>query len=376
MSVAEAVGPEPEEQDSIEKEDELPLDEIPPARPASWPLQIAKAERSIFELHRSWKSGVLRLDPDFQREFVWDPRRKVKLVESVLARIPLPVFYLSEENEDQTLVIDGQQRLTTLFNFMEGGFALRGLSLLPELNGKRFADLEGRLQRRFESTPLTCFIVQPGTDANVKFQIFERLNEGAVALNAQEIRNSLFRGPGLDFIKRLAADTSRGSFRDVAGAHREYPRMRADELVLRALAFIDRGLDEYTGDTRAFLNEELQRLNRHPELHPDLESRLHHALGRAKVVFGQHAFCRYNPTDGTWARLLNGPLLEVIVAGFDRHFPEGTPLSKATATKLLQRFQRLNGDEGFRNAITFATQSTSAVRKRFDLWMKELADVA
>ncbi|WP_437939950.1 DUF262 domain-containing protein [Sorangium sp. So ce341] len=366
-----------QEDDLLEKEEEPSPDETQPRQPASWPLQISKAERSVFELHRSWKNGVLRLDPDFQREFVWDYWRKVKLVESVLMRLPLPVFYLSEENEEETLVIDGQQRLTTLFEFLDGGFRLSGLKLLPELNKKHFKDLDGKVQRRFENTPLTCFIVQPGTDEQVKFQIFERVNEGAVALNAQEIRSCLYRGPGLDFIKRLANDASPGSFRDVAGLNRGYRRMRADELVLRAIAFLDLGVDRYPGELKSFLNDELKRLNASTEEERHaLERRLTHALAHTKTVFEDHAFCRYKPPDGSWARQLNGPLVEIIVAGFDRLFPAGTPLAPRKIEAVRDRFQALSGDQAFRDSITFATQSASTVRTRFDLWMKELAHVA
>lgn len=369
--------PADQEDDLLEREEEPSPDETQPRQPASWPLQIVKAERSIFELHRSWKNRVLRLDPDFQREFVWDYWRKVKLVESVLMRLPLPVFYLSEENEEETLVIDGQQRLTTLFDFLDGGFRLSGLKLLPELNKKYFKDLDGKVQRRFENTPLTCFIIQPGTDEQVKFQIFERVNEGAVALNAQEIRNCLYRGPGLDFLKRLANDASPGSFRDVAGPNRGYRRMKADELVLRAIAFLDLGVDHYPGELKGFLNDELKRLNSSTEEQRDaLERRLRNALAHTKTVFGDCAFCRYKPSEDAWARQLNGPLVEVIVAGFDHFFPEGTPLAPRKIKAVQDRFRAISGNEAFRDSITFATQSTSAVRSRFDLWMKELAHVA
>lgn len=360
-----------------EGEEELYQEDAQPRRPENWPLQITKVERTIFELHRSWKKDVLRLNPDFQREFVWDYRRKVKLVESVLARVPLPVFYLSEENEDETLVIDGQQRLTTLFSFMDGEFPLKGLSLLPEFNKKHFAELDGKVQRRFENTPLTCFIVQPGTDEQVKFQIFERINEGAIALNAQEIRNCLYRGPGLDFIKRLANDDSPGSFRDVAGAHRGYKRMKADELVLRSMAFLDLGLNEYPGELKIFLNNELKHLNQSSNSEREtLERRLRHALGRSRSVFGEHAFCRYNPADKSWARQLNGPLVEVIIVGFDQVLPEGKHLSTRKAKGIRESFQNLCSEEAFRDSITFATQPTSTVRKRFELWLKELTSAA
>jgi hypothetical protein len=352
-------------------------DESAPLRSVVWPIQIAKAERTIFELHRSWKNGILYLSPDFQRELIWDRRRKVRLVESVLARIPLPVFYLSEENEDQTIIIDGQQRLNTLFDFKDNNLELRDLVLLPEHNDKYFDHLDGKLQRRFENTPLTCFIVQPGTGEDVKFQIFERLNEGAIALNAQEIRNSVYRGPGLEMVKRLASDTSPNSFRDVAGAKRGYRRMKADELVLRCLAFLDLGLAGYSGQVKNFLNRELKRLNTMtPKERQILEVRLCNALRRTKAVFGEHAFCRYDPEADKWSTQMNGPLMETIICGFDQYFPENRKLPRSTARAIFERFKNLCGNGPFRDSITFATQPPETVKLRFSLWIKELADVA
>lgn len=365
-----------DESDEVEGDDGPPQDESTPLRSVVWPLQIAKAERTIFELHRSWKNGILHLSPDFQRELIWDRRRKVRLVESVLARIPLPVFYLSEENEDQTIIIDGQQRLNTLFDFKDNNLELRDLVLLPEHNGKYFDQLDGKLQRRFENTPLTCFIVQPGTSEDVKFQIFERLNEGAIALNAQEIRNSVYRGPGLEMVKRIASDVSPGSFRDVAGAKRGYRRMKADELVLRCLAFLDLGLAGYSGQVKNFLNTELKRLNViKPSERQVLELRLCNALGRTKAVFGEHAFCRYDPEEDKWSSQMNGPLMETIICGFDKYFPAKRKLLGSTAHAILERFMNLCGHVPFRDSITFATQPPDTVKLRFELWMEELANV-
>jgi hypothetical protein len=260
---------------------------------------------------------------------------------------------------------------------MRGELVLRDLHLLPELNGKRFIDLEGKLQRRFEATALTCFVLQPGTDSAVKFHIFERLNLGGVALNAQEIRNGLFRGPGLALVKHLAREDSPGSFLDVIGSRQILKRMKADELILRALAFLDLGPDAHAGLTTQRLNDELVRLNRLPTVQlQDLASRLRNALDRTKAVFGPHAFRRYNPADGTWTGQLNGPIMEILVFGFDKHFPRGKVLTEETADEILKRFQNICGDASFREAITSATQATSRVRRRFDSWMKELSDVA
>jgi hypothetical protein len=69
----------------------------PVSTKVEWPLNIIKAERSIYELHRQWSSGFLQLSPDDQREYVWKTEKQNWLIESVVAEVPLPVFYLSEE---------------------------------------------------------------------------------------------------------------------------------------------------------------------------------------------------------------------------------------------------------------------------------------
>ncbi len=348
-------------------------------------LQIAKVEWSIFQLYKNWKQGVLQISPNFTRQFVWDERRQVRLVESVLARIPLPAFYLSEESEQRIIVIDGQQRLTTLFRFIDDDLELNGLEFFPDLQGKKFAELEGRLQRRFENTALTCIIIQPGTHPEVKFLVFERLNDGGVPLNTQEMRHALFNGNELLLISRLAADMSQGSFRDVAGTGGDDtrmqiggddPRMQTEELVLRAVAFLFLGHDHYTGNLRTFLNEAITRLNMTPERLPGLEARFLNALARTKFVFGEHAFRGYVSTKKSWTRRINGSIMDIVLVGFDRYFPEGKPMSTEIAADIRGRLARLCDDASFSNAITRASQTSTGVNTRFHLWMQELEHVA
>src|SRR5205814_1108230 len=87
------------------------------------------------------------LDPDFQREFVWDVEMQSKLIESCIMRIPLPVFYVAEAPDGRIIIVDGLQRLNTFVRFLGGKFRLRGLSLKEEgaqphpLDGKAFKDL-------------------------------------------------------------------------------------------------------------------------------------------------------------------------------------------------------------------------------------------
>lgn len=369
-----------DEEGSAGSPDPTPID-------ARLPLHIVKSERTIFELHRQWKLGVLKLDPQFQREFVWHREKQIELIESVLARVPLPVFYLSEEDEEQIIVVDGQQRLTTLFAFMDGyfpanqpspisRFVLNGLKFTPEYNDHCFEkrsdvwdrqdlkELSVKERRRFESTPLTCFILQPGTTPAAKFEVFRRLNQGAAILNPQEIRNALFGGPGLVMVRALAAPG--GRFREVAGADREYgSRKRADELVLRALAFLWRPWrEEYKGDLQSFLNDTLTRLN---SLSVDqleaLQRRFLYTLELTQFIFPDHAFERYDPSRG-WAGHLSGPLVEVTMAVLSHELPVAP--SAGVAREILTRFQRLCGEPVFESAILSATQTRKNLLLRMD----------
>lgn len=351
-----------------------------------FPLDIAKKEFTIFELHRRWAADPshLRLQPEFQRELVWSEEKQAKLVESVIARIPLPVIYLSDDGETFQ-VVDGQQRLTTLFAFMEGrfaerntpepirrkreapaegrAFALRKLTLLTKLDGRTFETLDPKDRRGFEETQLICYVLPPTTSAEAKFHIFGRLNEGGVPLNFQELRNALFRGPGLEFVRSLAGTGSR--FRTVAGADRSYARMRADELVLRGIAFAWRDWrSEYKGDLKSFLNESLQALNR-----ADVETRAQvgrafdHAVDFAERVFGDTAWQRYDPDKKEWSGHISGPLVEVVSAAAGRVFPDALP-SPDVAARIRTRFQRECAETSFINAILTATQTVQNVKAR------------
>lgn len=339
-----------------------------------WSVQIVKAEKSIFELHRRYTDGRLELRPEFQRDFVWNRPKQVRLVESVLARIPLPAFYLADSSEEKSVVIDGQQRLTTLFRFLEDKLVLRGLDLLPRFEGKKFTKLEPRFQRRVEDTALTVFSVQPGSDPEVKFHLFERLNQGGVNLNAQEIRNGIYRGPGLELVNRLGGKG--GLFRHVAGARRKFKRMKAEELALRAVAFASPGLSSYPGDMKVYLNRALLALNRTDvERLAAIEARTEAVLTTIGEVFGDRAFRRFDSDAAGFSRHLNVGLMDALVAGFAA-VERPTAFWVAQRDKLLRALIELHEDEEFVAAISVSTSGTSKVNLRTERWREVLSNVA
>ena len=203
------------------------------------------------------EQGRILLTIEYQRKYVWDSGKASRLIESLLLNVPIPVCYFAEDVNGGYEVIDGLQRLTTIKNFLEDEFALSGLSVLTELDGKRFKELAPRDRRRLENRTIRCIVITEDSNPDIKFDVFERLNTGAAMLTAQELRNSVYRGPFNDQLKILAEEDF---FTKLVGSSSN-KRMDFEELILRFFALVD-GLQTYKPALRQFLNEYM-RSHRH-----------------------------------------------------------------------------------------------------------------
>jgi Protein of unknown function DUF262 len=181
----------------------------------------------IFALHDKYKRGKLILQPDFQRRFVWDRKKSSRLIESILLSVPLPIIYLSEQPDGKEYVIDGQQRLTSMFSFIDGKFPsgeefrLTGLNAYRELNKSAFKDIPEQLQDKISHYTLRSVTLLKQSSADLKFEIFERLNTGSEPLNDQELRNCVYRGAYNRLLKDLAADDDFRGLLGLTGAEDE-----------------------------------------------------------------------------------------------------------------------------------------------------------
>ncbi|MGL4911511.1 MAG: HNH endonuclease family protein [Romboutsia sp.] len=180
-------------------------------------------------------SGEIDLQPDFQRDYVYDDIKASYLVESILIDMPIPTIYLCDEDETYE-VIDGQQRLTTVKRFLNNDFPLKKLKYLPDLNDKYFKDLDKKQKKQFTDFSLKTIIITPD-DNNTKYELFERLNTGASSLNAQEIRNCIYRGHFNDLLKELVNDPNVRKY--LFKENRINRRMKLEEEVLFLIWFLE-----------------------------------------------------------------------------------------------------------------------------------------
>ena len=170
-------------------------------------IDFDRSERRIRDLHNDYQVGDLDPSPFFRRGYVWNLKKASLLIESILLNVPIPLIYTAEEDVSGIeLVIDGQQRLTSLFNFLTNNFVLTGLKVFKELNGKNYKELDRQYQRKIDRYQLSVVKVSADSDEEVKFEIFERINSGSVNLNEQELRNCIYRGYYTEFLKECSKE--------------------------------------------------------------------------------------------------------------------------------------------------------------------------
>lgn len=322
-------------------------------------LLIRQESRTIHDVIRRIDQDSYVMDPDFQRDFIWQEDKQSKLIESVIMRIPLPVFYLAEDDEGRMVVVDGLQRISTFQRFVKDELRL-SLPDRNELNGKQFSDLSPKLQNRVEDCNLIFYIIDSKAPERARLDIFERVN-GGVPLTRQQMRNCLFMGNATRFMKK---ESRSEIFNKATGGSLNRKTMRDREFVNRFCAFRLLDLNEYRGDMDDFLANCLRYMNNMEEAQLlQLSDEFHRGLANNFMLFGRHAFRKHEPGQD-WRTVLNASLWDVMSTGMSCY---STERIEACAKPLRKAVYRLFRNEEFNIAITYGPNNAKRVRTRFEM---------
>ena len=346
---------------TIATESEEEIEGLGDGQAANWgdypidTLLIRNETRTVHDVLRRIEREAFVMDPDFQRDFIWDTEKQSRLIESVVMRIPLPVFYLAEDDRERLVVVDGLQRLSTFQRFVNNKLQLQ-LEDRPELNGKKFENLTPKLQNRIEDCNLILYVIDAKAPERARLDIFERVN-GGVPLTRQQMRNCLYMGEATRFLK----DKSRTeAFLKATGHSLKTSSMRDREFVNRFCAFQILDLEKYR-DMDEFLASGLKAMNDEPEILPGLSSEFKVTLDNNYRLFNRHAFRKHAP--GQVSRsVLNASLWDVMSTGLSRYPKEAV---KENSYAVREAFYRLMGNKDFVDAITRGPNSANQVRCRF-----------
>lgn len=344
-------------------------------------LSTQSLDLSIDTLVSRVDRGSLVLQPEFQRDYVWNAKKASLLVESVLMRIPLPVVYLAETRDSDWEVVDGQQRLTSLYSFVRGSFPdgspfrLGRLDVRPDLRGKAFKDLPKSDQNAILNYTLRATILLNNSHPDVKFEVFERLNCGSVQLKDPELRNCMYRGPYNDLLAELSLNEHMLRIRRATAPHR---RMEDRQLVLRFLAMKRNSHLNYRGSMKQFMNREMESHRFASAAEVAVMKRwFEDAIECAWTVFGEHAFRRWTPAgangqQGVWDNKLNIALWDTLLYAFAFYEKRQiVPVADAIREEYLNL---MASDARFVDCIGRSTDNHERLRYRADVWLARLRE--
>lgn len=348
----------------VEQEDAEAVGITRPFNPEK--IKIRTTPLLVDQLVSRVNHGEIDLAPDFQRlAGIWGDVQKSRLIESLLLRIPIPVFYVAADENEIWSVVDGLQRTSTIHDYATGQFGLKALEYLKQFNGCRFDKLPRTMQRRINETQLVVNVIEPGTPKEVMFNIFRRINTGGLPLNGQEIRNALNPGIVRDYLKTMAASSE---FKVATCNSVNAKRMGDQECVLRFLAFhmnsweeySDNDLDRFLGKAMVYINEMSDKQRK------DMQTDFKRAMVAAHKIFGEHAFRKRYHENEQRKKPVSKALLETwSVALARRSDLDLKRLVRRKRDVAKQAISLLNSDREFEIAISYATGAPSRVRKRF-----------
>jgi len=322
---------------------------------------------SIGELTNLYREAELDIHPEFQRYFRWSDNQKSRLIESLLLGIPIPSIFVSQRQDGVWDVIDGLQRLATIFQFLgilkdADGSCIEPLTLtatkyLPSLEGKTWENEDSTQaigkenQLIIRRTSLDIKIILRESTESSKYELFQRLNTGGSQLSDQEIRNVLLIMVDPEFHTWMIDLAHDHNFKAcISLSDRAFDQQYDVELAVRFLAF--RSLDNdglrRIGDVGAFLDEtavkyaESAAFNRETE-----EAVFKETFAKLATTLGDDSFRRYDPERARYS----GPFLisafEVLAIGTGHHIGLGNDVS---ANKIKEVSKGLWQDKTFRNS--------------------------
>ena len=333
---------------------------------------------SIGELINLYRDGELDIHPEFQRFYRWSPEQKSRLIESILLGIPIPSIFVSQRDDGVWDVIDGLQRLSTIFELAgelrrEDGEKLAPLVLtqtryLPSLGGRTWEDGGGDTgigevnQRLIRRSKIDVKIIQRESSESTKFELFQRLNTGGSSLSEQEIRNAILVMVNPE-IYRWISDLARGDdFQSCIPVTDRDKEIQYDmELATRFIVF--RQLDE-TGlrsvrDLGDFLTDRIAEFAQSSLVKEDMEKEgeaFRFTFSRLAAALGENSFRKYDFDKHSHLGGFSISAFEPIAMGLGYHFEEYSAQPNPTFPDIAQISKNL-----WKNR-TFTDNSGSGVR--------------
>lgn len=330
---------------------------------------------SIGEMINLYQDEELDIHPEFQRVYRWSTEQKSKLIESILLGIPLPSIFVSQRDDGVWDVVDGLQRLSTIFSFLGilrnddneiiKPLELKATKYLPSLEGKVWEDkhnterqIDTEIKRIFKREKLDIKIIKRESETDTKFELFQRLNTGGSKLSDQEVRNCILLMLNSDAFAWLQELSKFPAFvSSLPISNKQRVECYAQELALKY--FIQRHYSEELRkehtDVGPYLTAELSRLFNPVETIMDLD--------KEKIIFektftamnealDESSFKKYNHDKGRHEGAVSIPVFEALTKGVSAYIEKNHQILPSDLGIIIQKAsQQLTIHQKYRDTL-------------------------
>lgn len=341
------------------------------------------ADLSFRELITMYEEDEL-VKPELQRHYVWDKTEASRFIESLLMGLPIPSVFLAKADGEKKLIVDGYQRIMTVYDYVRGIFSKdnkvfklsNSEKINPRWRGKAFSELPEDAQRKIKSTTIHAIIFEqkhPQGDDTSLYQVFERINTSGRTLLPQEIRNCVYQGK---FNSLLIELNKYPAWRTLYGLKDVDPRMRDTEFILRFIGLSLPSIrQKQTGNIslKKHLNVVMKSMDsEQDEVFKDHAARFKRTIEFLLTNVGINAFHNISEKDKKPIQKFHPTIFDSIAIATDQALLANPDLS---VTDLGERRIRLLDDERYKEYTRFETMRVERINGRIALALSYLYDM-
>lgn len=337
-------------------------------------LSTERMDMSFGEIMNLYSDGEIIIDPEFQRLFRWKESQKTRFIESLLLGIPIPPIFVAETRDSEWELVDGLQRISTVFSFFgilknipeneKNYWRLGKGELIKSFEGFNCDDLPLKLKINLKRYPCRVEIIKWDTKfIDMRYELFNRLNTGGSPLTDQEIRNCIFRGVSNEFNRFLTQEAKNQAFIDlISPTQKQIRELYLDELILRFCSLYGNSESVKTNISQ-HMTDFMKEAVKNPQKIDFYKDILHKTLEVIKPL-GKDTFRGRNNNFST-------SLYDGIMIGISMNIGK---YSGADKSFLDSKIEELKNDEDFRAASGSGSASKTRVSKRLAIAQKIFSD--
>ncbi len=327
-------------------------------------LSTDRLDMSFGEIMSMYEREEIIIDPDFQRLFRWDDYQKTRFIESILIGIPIPPIFVAEDEHGRWELVDGLQRISTIFSFFgilrslpeKNNWIMSKGEIAEDLENLACKDLPLKFQLNIKRASCRIEIIKWNSAFDMRYELFNRLNTGGSELTDQEIRNAIFRGVSKDFNKFLRSCAENPDFINlIQPTERQLEQLYMDELILRfcSLTDLDDGLSE---NISQHMTSYMKKAVGDSERIKKLEESFSETM-KILAPIGKDVFRASNHVFST-------SLYDCIMIGIAKYIDN---YKNERTDKIIEKIDLLKNSDSFKKASGSSSASKSRILKRIEV---------